>query len=250
LLKDNNVKLLPFQAEAAVGLVLSDATIDVASSGLRIKIQQSAKHSELIKHLKFDLFKEYSGNDDAIKPSGRDMYNFTSLSCDQFTDVSHAFCKTDSISDSLTAGLKTKRFPKAINFKKIKPYLTPVALAYWFCGDGGTTEPKGKRISLATNGFAKEDVEFLAQTLCEFGLIAEARSDKPAKAQYRIDILGKSFENFIIKVGPFIHPSMVYKLPIGRVEHSRFGFMTETVKQTYVSVHFLNDDWIYYSSSW
>lgn len=250
LLNQYKVQLLPFQAEAVVGLVLSDATIDVSSFGLRIKIQQSAAHSEFIKHLKFDLFKEYSGNDNPIQPSIRNMYDFTSLSCKQFTDVSHAFCKTDSILDSLTAGLKTKRFPKAINFKKIKPYLTPVALAYWFCGDGGTTESKGKRISLATNGFLKEDVEFLATTLCEFGLIAEATVDKPAKAQYRIDISGKSFEDFIIKVGPFIHSSMVYKLPPGRVANSPYGFMTEAEKQRHVSVHFFNDDWIYYSSSW
>lgn len=59
-----------------------------------------------------------------------------------------------------------KRIPADVSFD-------PLALAYWFCGDG--TYDKHGAIFFCTNGFLKKEVNVLAQGLVELG--SSANSD-------------------------------------------------------------------------
>ena len=48
----------------------------------------------------------------------------------------------------------------------MKPYITPVTVAYWFAGDGGKTDftkSKSKGISFHSQGFTLEDNQLLAK---------------------------------------------------------------------------------------
>ena len=61
----------------------------------------------------------------------------------------------------------------------------------------------------------------------------EPESDNPN--QYRIVISPKSYDSFIELVGPYIHPSMIYKLPSPRSDNSRFGYMNKSLFNSLVS---------------
>ena len=72
-----------------------------------------------------------------------------------------------------------KRVPADVSFD-------PVALAYWFCGDG-TYDTQGA-LFFCTNGFLKKDVEALAAGLVKLGVAARRIPAPERPHEYRVAI--------------------------------------------------------------
>ena len=98
--------------------------------------------------------------------------------------------------------------------KKILPlniseYLTPLALAVFISDDGSWT---GYGIRIATNNFTLKEVELLKEVLkSKYNL--ETTIQKIWKDnQYSLYITKQSINDIRAIVGPYMHPSMYYKL--------------------------------------
>ena len=97
---------------------------------------------------------------------------------------------------------KQKIVPRDLN-------LTALALAIWYMDDGSKS---GRSCYLNTQKFTSKDQEFLISILRRrFGL--QAHRDKDKK-YYRLRFPLEDSRKFSKIVGPFILPSMQYKLPI------------------------------------
>jgi hypothetical protein len=107
--------------------------------------------------------------------------------------------------------------------------LNAISLAYWFAGDGGKFDFTGhsKSISLHTQGFKHQEVLTLVAALSiKFGWdVVPIRSK--GKDQWYIKI--KNFDQFITLVGPYIHPSLVYKLPTARSDKMEIWVKINTI---------------------
>ena len=100
------------------------------------------------------------------------------------------------------------------NGKKVVPlniyeYLTPLALAVWIMDDGGRAN-SGLRI--ASNSFTIKEVELLNDVLNSKYCQETSIQKIGINSQYSIYIKKNSINNLKNIVGPYIHPSMLYKL--------------------------------------
>ena len=88
-------------------------------------------------------------------------------------------------------------------------YLTPLALAIWIMDDGAKV---GKGLKFCTNSFSYNDCLFLSQILWNrYGLKCTVQSAGVLN-QYHLYIWKESMSSLREKVGPYIIPSMKYKL--------------------------------------
>jgi hypothetical protein len=210
-----------FQAEYLVGLNLSDSTVDMdhGKKQARLKIQQKVKRVEWVKHFK-EIFLEYIANDRepaAPSESRQHMVELVTFKCNMFYNFFYPLFYANSDRKSVTT--------------QVVDLITPVSVAAWLCGDGSRadhTKNKGKGITFHSQGFTLSENVLLASALQDnLGIAAKAKLDNPDKDQWRIDVSGKSYETFCEKVGPWIHPDFHVRVPVGRVEGSGFGYMTE-----------------------
>lgn len=158
LLEQDLTTLTPFQFEAAIGLVLSDASLQYNNNGtrVRIKMQQANCHIDWINHLR-DVFKEYTANDEPLNPLNNrpNMFEFTTLKTSHFKKLVSLFDTTTDVPSDYTCKRKITT--------QISKFITPVTLAYWFLGDGGRLENKGKGIEFSTHGFSEQEAKLLEQ---------------------------------------------------------------------------------------
>lgn len=218
-------KLCSYQRDLLIGLNLSDSSLQRNSrnTSTRMKIQlKSEKHCflEFIKQCTL----EYCGNDNPLSSSNnnRNMTSFNTLSTPQINEIADLFKSEDP------SALQQRPNAKAINPRLVNE-LTPVSIAFWYCGDGGIrngSKNEGKAMTLSTNGFTKNDHYFLLAGLKNCGITGKMVLDNPEKNQYRIDIPGHSYDDFVQIVGPHIHHEFFYKIPDGRKEGSHYGHMT------------------------
>ena len=89
-------------------------------------------------------------------------------------------------------------------------------------GDGGKESSRklysSKGIELHSQGFDYNSNVILADSLraAWYGWIVTLKPETDKPDQFRIVISPKSYDSFIEKVGPYIHPSMSHKLPVGK----------------------------------
>jgi hypothetical protein len=217
------LELSSFQKSMLIGLILSDASLDVDSNNAtRITIQQSLPHIELLTFVKKVLL-EYSGNSEPInqvpsknRPNMREYQTLRMPKTFQsLVDLFHSETKSKVIKP------------------EIEKEINAVVLAFWFMGDGGkrTYNNPDKGLSLHTQCFSKDECEILAQAILKnLNIKANVVLDSKEKSQYRIDISGTSYETFIEQVGPYILKCFNDRIPKGRSENSRYGYMTEERK--------------------
>lgn len=100
-----------------------------------------------------------------------------------------------------------KRIPKDLE-------LSPLTLAYWFAGDG--TYTKMGMLTFCTNGFVKEDTQYLIELISNLGIEANIRKTS-RKGQYTIGIF-KILEAIKLKdiIEPFLPECCKYKLEFVR----------------------------------
>ena len=195
------------QKEAAIGLILGDASLNTTNNGktYRIKFEWSDRQKPYVDHV-FNLFDQWVLSKPhkkvRISPKGNKIitWGFQTISHKVFNDLATLFItnKKKTISNCL-----------------IKNYLTSVGLAYWFCDDGGKLDYnknyKNKSIVLNTQSFTNIEVKNMSKELMEkFNLDCEVRSNKGKKV---IIIKGSSYTLFRKITDPYIISEMKYKLP-------------------------------------
>lgn len=208
--KESLVKLSKIQQEAAVGLMLGDASIQSQNGGktYRMKFEWGDRNKAYLDHV-YKLFNEWVLSEPhkkvRISPKGNTVVNwgFQSISHKAFNDLANLFI-------SSSASQK-----KSISANLIKKYLTPRGLAYWFMDDGGKLDynknSNNKGVVLNTQSFEAKEVKAMSKELSEkFNLECEVRSNKGKKV---IVIKSTSYSTFLALIDPYIIPEMRYKLP-------------------------------------
>lgn len=191
------LKLTPHQRNVLIGLLLGDAHLETQNSGrtFRLKIEYSIKHSEYAHHI-YELFREWTNTPPRLKDDAthRNIW-FQTVSHPAFRFYGHQFYKN-----------RKKCVPKLIH-----RYLSNISIAYWFMDDGSVKSRESKGILFNTQGFPKEDVARLVETMQKmFHLKASERKQDDGLQIY---VSGESYEQFRKIVDPYIHPSMRYKIP-------------------------------------
>ena len=232
-LSDNNYTLSDYQISLCLGLLLSDSSFDVNfnNKATRLKTQQKTGHKEWLVSCKKCLL-EFTASDKGLGQTAqsRDMIELDTLKCPYFFELLQYFHSKDAI-NSKNLGVKGI-------MPSIKPWINPVTVANWFCGDGGKadfTQNQGKGITFNTQGFTEDECQILCDALREnLGIEATVKKDRPS-TKYRIDTAGSSYDRFIEVVGPYIDPCFKSKLPTPRIRPSRWGYMTSELFEAYVS---------------
>jgi hypothetical protein len=195
------------QQEAAIGLILGDASLNTDNKGktYRMKFEWSDRQKPYVDHV-FDLFDQWVLSKPHKKvrtsPKGNKIitWGFQTISHQAFNHLAELFITNNK---------------KTISKFLIQNYLTPVGLAYWFCDDGGKLDynknSKNKSIVFNTQRFTDIEVETMSKELkAKFNFDCEVRSNKGKKV---IIIKGSSYTLFRELTDPYIISEMRYKLP-------------------------------------
>lgn len=203
--KSSLTLLNQLQEQAAIGLILGDASLNTQNKGntYRIKFEWGNKNLPYVHHV-FNLFDEWVISDPhkkcRISPKGNQVVNWG------FQTISHtAF--------NWLADLFLSNGKKSIAKNLITDHLTGIGLAYWFMDDGGKLDynpnSTNKSIVLNTHSFTSDEVDMMCKQLnVKFNLDCELRSNKGKKI-----IVIKNHLVFAQLAGPHIIPEMSYKLP-------------------------------------
>lgn len=208
--KESLVKLTQEQWEAAIGLMLGDASIQSQDGGktYRMKFEWSEKSKAYLDHV-YKLFDEWvlsmPHKKTRISPKGNTVitWGFQTIGHKAFKDLADLFIdKKNTISAVGESHL-------------IKNHLTARGLAYWFMDDGGKLDynknSTNKGVVLNTQSFGAKEVKAMTEQLSEkFNLDCEIRSNKGKKV---IVIKSSSYSTFLSLIDPYILPEMRYKLP-------------------------------------
>nr|YP_009138091.1 LAGLIDADG homing endonuclease [Lobosphaera incisa]AKF78649.1 LAGLIDADG homing endonuclease [Lobosphaera incisa] len=191
--------------EVAIGTVLGDASVQTQNNGktYRLKFSQSSKHKDYL----FDLHEIF--RDWVLSPphfnEKRNMWSFQTKADQEFKKIATLFFDLDP------NGSKKKQIMPCI-----EKYITPRVLAYWFMDDGGKAcynkDFPRKGLVFNTQGFSEDHVIFLVNILKnKYQLNCW---HKPNKKGFIIVISGNHYNKWRGLVDPYLHPSMVYKLPL------------------------------------
>lgn len=205
-------QLTNFQRSWCVGLVLSDATLQRNSSKdsptFRLKIQQNIQHRSLL-DATLEILKPWVTG--IVEIQNRPMLELVTLSHSAFNELGELF--QDKHVELVAKACVTKAITDPF-----EQYLDPIAIASWFCGDGGRRDygkNEGKAIQFHTQAFTKECVENLAKALKKrYNWNVQVKLDYDDK--YLLQVEASSFESFIDTVRPFILPEFVKRLPKDR----------------------------------
>lgn len=151
--------LTDIQKQVLIGGLLGDLYIYQYKKQINagIAIGRSVKDIEYLKY-QFELFKDFCPNEIKERSSFDKRTNKIYIGCSFRTQVAEVFTP-----------YKQKWYPEGIKIVPRDLELTSLICAIWFCDDGSIvyTGPNkhGKRISLYTDSFLKEDVVFLQDCL-------------------------------------------------------------------------------------
>jgi hypothetical protein len=205
--KNSLKNLSTIQFEAAIGLMLGDASLQTQNKGktYRMKFEWGYKNKPYLDHV-YSLFDKWV----LAKPHLKTRVNANGNSVINwgFQTISHeAF--------NILAELFLINNKKGISKKLIKNHLTKRGLAFWFMDDGGKLDynknSKNLSVVLNTHSFTKEEVKTMAIELSnKFKLNCSTRSNK-GKSVIVID--SSSFNTFKRLIKPYLILEMEYKLP-------------------------------------
>ena len=200
------------------GSLLGDGFAEKHGEGSRICFQQEGSHTGYL--LWFHNYLSRLGycsqtipklkNRLALHGKIRKISRFKTFTFSSFNWIEECFYIQDKVLNR-----RIKVLPSCI-----EEYLSPLALAIWIMDDGGKVSGG---IKLSTNNFTKEEVLLLCTILNKkFDLKVTVQSagvkrfhyltEEVKKDQYILYISKLSMVKLIEIVGPYIHPSMKYKL--------------------------------------
>lgn len=208
------IKLTTFEKEVVIGNVLGDASLQTQNNGktYRLKFQYSSKNKDYALFV-FKRYKRWCISNPVESPP---QINSTTGEIKRhgsitFQTISHSEFKT--IADLF----KMQTGKKGITPNLVRNHLSDMGLAFWFMDDGGKMDygsNEGKGITLNTQCFTKDEVDLLCDELSEkFNFNCWPKKNKNG---YVISISGKSYENFVGRVMPYLEESMKTKIPSPR----------------------------------
>lgn len=205
--KESLHQLTQEQWEAAIGLMLGDASLQTQNNGktFRMKFEWSAKNKAYVEHV-YNLFDEWviskPHKKERVSPQGNLVtnYGFQTISHKAFNPLAELF------------HFESK---KGVIPFLIKENLTARGLAYWFMDDGGKLDynkgSKNKSIVLNTQSFLDQEVQMMATELNQkFKLECSLRTNKGKKI---IVIDSQSYSQFRELIDPYTIDEMNSKLP-------------------------------------
>jgi len=182
------------QIEILVGCLLGDAYLTKLG---KIQIEQSKKQEEYIKWKHQELSSiSYSGLKEVVRFDKKDNRTTKSL---RFWTRQYFKVWRDVF---YREGLKV--FPA-----DLAKWITPLSIAVWFMDDG--SYDKKSNCIFSTESFNEESRVELVGILKDFGI--EVSSNKNGISGTRLRVRSKSLYRFFELIRPFMHQSMMYKLP-------------------------------------
>lgn len=198
--KESLSELSQTQWEAAIGLMLGDASLQTQNGGktYRMKFEWGEKSKRYLDHV-YSLFGEWVSSEPHKKtsPKGNEVINWG------FQTISHvAFC-------SLALLFKKKIIPVDL----IKNHLTPRGLAYWFIGSAWLLIIYGSLLIFISAVVFNMNFEYILQTLPVVPvrvytnadtlkeLIIQENKGKPGVYRWRHLITGKTYIGSSIDLG-------------------------------------------------
>ena len=221
----DSVEISKAQRETMLGMVLSDASIDLGQrDNARLKMQQKTDNQSWLASV-HEILKEYTVNSGVLpqtSPSRPLMREIVTLQSKKIHDYFDGMIETAN---------EQKRI---VDADRLKQELNALALAHCISGDGTKADHgknKGKQIEISTQNFLEKDVECIAEIIANnFKAKVECQfdyTDEKGRDRFRIRISGKSFDSVATKVAPYIPKGMGHRLPEGRKPNSRFGPLTQ-----------------------
>lgn len=200
--KRNQPHLNKYLNSVAIGMIISDATIQLHGKYAYIKFEQSKMQYFFIYNL-FYLFKSYTFSSHInvrLKKNEIKSFYFKTFTHQTFLNLYNKFYINGK---------------KIITKDLILNEIDYVALAYWIMGDG-SFKNKENTLILHTEGFSKENNELISLTLNEkfniHSYIVKSHIKSTNKTYYLIYIPNKD-KNFIIKnISPHILQEFKYKV--------------------------------------
>jgi hypothetical protein len=207
-----------------IGLLLSDASLQANNNNTscRLKIQQADFNKELLDQT-FNVLEEFcSGiSGPSTRQVGTIYYDLTTISHPAFNELKSFF-------ESSSFPLQPRQVLKKVINNSIEPFLTPLCIAVWFCGDGGKRDygkNQGKAIQFHTHGFDLKSVEILRDALhniYEWDVSVKLDYSRDGKDFYLLQIEASSFNSFVSQIEPLILPTFKKRLPKPRSKRSRY----------------------------
>jgi len=185
---------------AIVGWVLGDAHITRKGS-LRISQCAQQRHWVEIKHEVLSAFGPTKISVCPRRSKHQDQHSFA-LS-------GHGFCRY----------LRREFYPsgkKIVPRRLIEYAFSPEMLAAWYLDDGGLADRRcgGRYARLATHGFLRDDVEWLAKLLVAHGIEAKAYDQVVDGKTYVGTVLTSAGTYRLFEIiGRYVPPSLKYKAP-------------------------------------
>lgn len=142
------------QSEAAIGLMLGDASLQTQNKGrtYRLKFEWGNKNLPYVNHV-YNLFDEWVISKPHRKSRKRPLGN---------TVINWGFQTISHEALNYLAALFIHNNKKIVVDNLILNHLTPLGLAYWFMDDGGKLDynlnSKNKSVVLNTQSFTPEEV--------------------------------------------------------------------------------------------
>ena len=184
------IPLNSLQRELIVGSLLGDAYLMPTTSGFCFRVNHGLHQREYV-DWKFKLLAEFVRT--PPRESGS-CYYFRTVTHPEFSDYREFFYSNSR--NIVPMDLLNKQF-------------TEFSLAVWLMDDGAVDR---KQLRLNTQSFSFSENEALASLLrAKFGIEARLNRDKD---HYRLRINNASISRLKHLVGPYLIPSMLYKLPL------------------------------------
>jgi hypothetical protein len=192
------MSLTRIQKEVLIGTLLGDASLSWNTNKTKARIHFRQKKKAYIDHL-YDLFKEFiSTPPRQNKITGIWQCNTRGFAVFRF--YKHQFYDENN----------KKVIPKLIH-----RWLTPRALAYWYMDDGCQKWPgHSSGVRFCTDCFFHCQVKQLATTLSDLYNVKTSTFHQRKDLRIYISGSGKNAIVFGQHLLPYIHPSMMYKIPV------------------------------------
>lgn len=191
-------KLTKLQRDILIGTLLGDSSASWNTNKTKAKISFRQKNKEYLFHL-YEVFQNFITAPPTQNPN-TGVWQCDTRFFSVFRFYKHQFYDKNNV----------KQIPKLIH-----RWLTPRVIAYWYMDDGSKKWPgRSSGVRFCTDCFTKTQVKRLAQILTE--LYGVQTSTYRQRKDLRIYISGRGMNaiRFGRHILPYIHPSMMHKIPI------------------------------------
>ncbi|OGI31413.1 MAG: hypothetical protein A2271_02800 [Candidatus Moranbacteria bacterium RIFOXYA12_FULL_35_19] len=192
----DSLELTEIQKGFLIGKILGDGSLISTLTGksFRLQVEQKAEHKDYV-FWAAEIFKGWVLTQPKYLAQHQ-SFRFRTISHPQMTEFRKTFYP-----------VKRKIIP--LNIKKI--FVHPISLAVWFMDDGSLSTSK-KTVTISTHSFSREENLLLIDCLKNnFNFQANLNWDSKGNRLY---IPVGNIKKFKEIVFPYMHPDMIYKLPL------------------------------------